>query len=79
MTDPPMPLEAPRGAVVAGPASNRTAWLEAMQENRGFISSAQDAFCRHLHTETEEPAGSLLAEPRVGPEEMHGAIVASRG
>lgn len=51
----------------------------AMQQNRGFLSTAQDSSCHHLHTDTDEPAGSLLAVPFDGPEDEHGAIVASRG
>ena len=51
----------------------------AMQENRGFLGTAEDSCSHHLDLEAPEPVGSLLAVPLDGPEEMRGAIVASRG
>lgn len=51
----------------------------AMQENRGFLSTAQDSYCHHLDAGAAEPAGPLLAVPFDGPEAEEGAIVASRG
>lgn len=51
----------------------------AMQENRGFLSTAQDIYCHHLDAGSGEPPGPLLAVPFHGPDDEQGAIVASRG
>ena len=51
----------------------------AMQENRGFLSTAQDSYSHHLEADADEPAGPLLAVSFGGPEDEQGAIIASRG
>lgn len=57
----------------------RTLEGRAMQENRGFLSTAQDHYSHHLDADVGEPAGPLLAVPFDGPEDEQGAIIASRG
>jgi nitrate/nitrite-specific signal transduction histidine kinase len=56
----------------------RTLEGRALQENRGFLSTAQSHYSHHVDAATEEPAGPLLVVPFDGSEGEQGAIVASR-
>jgi GAF domain-containing protein len=50
----------------------------AMQENRGFLGSVADGHCHHVDAAPQDPVDSVIAVPVDGPDDLRGAIVATR-